>query len=150
MHSSFLELSRNHRVILKNLNIDWDWEKMPLASTVQVLKVDPARKWIEVEFTEYGAFPAPESMRVADMEQLDPVTMSVGCENSKGALFEFIPGRYSPADMTWTAPNRMIIRKNTEQQDHFLPKSSPASCSECVIIPMMPELSYWTTISISR
>ena len=125
MHSSFLELSRNHRVILKNLNIDWDWEKMPLASTVQVLKVDPARKWIEVEFTEYGAFPAPESMRVADMEQLDPVTMSVGCENSKGALFEFIPGRYSPADMTWTAPDRMIIRKNTEQQDHFFTEIQP-------------------------
>lgn len=125
MHSSFLELSRNHRVILKKLNIDWDWEKMPLASTVQVLKVDPARKWIEVEFTEYGGFPAPESMRVADMEQLDPVTMSVGCENSKGALFEFIPGRYSPADMTWTAPDRMIIRKNTEQQDHFFTEIQP-------------------------
>ncbi|WP_294506343.1 GDSL-type esterase/lipase family protein [uncultured Victivallis sp.] len=125
MHSSFMALSFNRRFAMRNLRIDWDWERMPLASVVRARRVDPLRHWVELEFTQYEDVPFRDVMRIADVEQLDPVTMSVGCENSKGALFEFIPGAYPPADMEWTASNRLLLRRNTAQQSHFFENIHP-------------------------
>ena len=125
MHSSFMALSFNRRFAMRNLRIDWDWERMPLASVVRARRVDPLRHWVELEFTQYEDVPFRDVMRIADVEQLDPVTMSVGCENSKGALFEFIPGAYPPADMEWTASNRLLLRRITAQQSHFFENIHP-------------------------
>lgn len=104
--SDLVQIRACQRVVIKDLRIDWDWDRDPLASVVRVESAAPDR--LDVRFVDHQRFPRRD-VRVADIEQLDPATMSVGCEGAVNASFEFFRGT-SPAPRTeWLGDNLLRI-----------------------------------------
>lgn len=95
--NELLRIAGCRRTRFTGFAIDWDWEHDPLASVVRVEAV--AADHLDVRFIDYTRFPRRD-VRVADIEQLDPATMSVGCENAVNAGFEFSRGKGAP-HCTW-------------------------------------------------
>ena len=77
---SLLRVTHNERIVLKNFNIDWDWQKDPLASVVKLENIADDRSFIDVRFVDYDKFPRPDA-RFALLDRLDPETMSVAVQD---------------------------------------------------------------------
>ena len=65
------------RVVMRNFKMDWEWEKDPLASLVEV--VDASDSHVDFRFCEYETFPRRD-VRVIVVSSYDPATKSVGIE----------------------------------------------------------------------
>jgi len=97
------------RSVFKNFSIDWDWDQDPLASVVEVRSVGPSGGFMDILFRDYQQFPV-SSPKLGVLQQLDPDTMSPGCEGAKGwrgedsTKYEWLSGNLlrihagSPAD----------------------------------------------------
>lgn len=80
------DVTNCERVVMRNFNYEWDWEKDPLASVVKVVKTDPA--YVDFEFIEYENFPRRD-LRITVLSSYDPATKSVGIENGFTRYFQF-------------------------------------------------------------
>jgi hypothetical protein len=105
--NSIMRVSKCERVMFKNFNIDWDWEKDPLASVVKVEKVGPGASWVDFRFVDYEKFPRRD-IRVAMIDMLDPSTMSVGCEGGFNIAYEFNKGQNKPQS-EWLSDNLLRL-----------------------------------------
>ena len=105
--SAMLEVKGCERTLFKNFNIDWDWDKDPLASVVKVEDVGPDGQWADFRFVDYEKFPRPDT-RIAMIDMLDPATMSVGCEGGFNLSFEFFKGTNAPKH-EWLSGNLLRI-----------------------------------------
>lgn len=65
------------RVVMRNFKMDWDWEKDPLASLVEV--VDVSNTHVDFRFNDYKTFPRRD-VRTVVLSSFDPATKSVGIE----------------------------------------------------------------------
>ncbi len=124
---AYIKMTNCTRVLIKDLTLDWDWNAAPLASFVRLSArgenrraVDFENNWLEFELIGHSVFPA-EKVRIADIEAVDPATMSVGrSDRHHSALFEYMPGHPSwgsRGKIKWTAPNRVTIFQSRDSGD---------------------------------
>jgi len=109
------------RALFKDFNLDWDWDKDPLASVVRVEAVEPFGEYVDFKFIDYEKFPKAD-VRVADIEQLDPETMSVGCEGAFNTGFEFFRGKSSAPKTEWVSGNVLRVFSGEQQKKLFADK----------------------------
>ncbi|MGI5923636.1 MAG: right-handed parallel beta-helix repeat-containing protein [Lentisphaeria bacterium] len=100
------------RILLRNVNIDWDWSIDPLASLVEVVAVH--KDAVDFRFVHYERFPRRDP-RIAIISSFDPETGSVGTEGGLTMTFEFSK---KPADQRprteWLGDNVLrAYRKDT-------------------------------------
>ena len=93
------------RLVLRNFNMDWEWEKDPLASLVEVAAVTPES--VDFKFVEYETFPRRD-VRVAIVSSYDPATKSVGIEGGFDRGFEFFAGQNRP-ETEWLSGNLLRV-----------------------------------------
>lgn len=109
---------RNCRQVrIRNLNFDWDWNKMPLGSLVEVVNVNGDE--IDFRFCDYDYFPKRD-LRVAMVSEMDPKTRLVTVENKAVFHFEFYLGQYVP-ETRWLSGNvlRVKDRGNNWNKEHL-------------------------------
>ncbi|MBR0458799.1 MAG: right-handed parallel beta-helix repeat-containing protein [Victivallales bacterium] len=94
------------RVVVKNLKFDWDWEREPLASLVEVVAVAPEH--YDLKFLHYEDYPAKTS-RMAFLSPWDPALKSIGYEGDQERALEMYIGRNKP-DIEWISGNVMRIK----------------------------------------
>jgi Right handed beta helix region len=102
------------KVLFKNFNIDWDWDKNPLASFVKVVGVDSSGDYADFKFVNYKSFPK-RNIRVADIHQMDIATMSVGCEDAGRAFFEVFPERDLAPKTEWLSSNVLRVHSDSNR-----------------------------------
>ena len=97
------------RIKVGNFNFDWDWEKDPLASVVEVVGVknDAEEGYVDYKFVEYDKFPR-KNLRVANLSCYDPKTKSVGHEGGFGISYEFFAGQNVPK-VEWLSDNVLRV-----------------------------------------
>ncbi len=93
------------RTWLHNFKIDWDWERDPLASIVEVVRADD--KSADFRFLNYKRFPRRD-LRVAILSSYDPVVKAVGIEGGLTKAFEFYAGKSRP-ETEWLDDNTLRI-----------------------------------------
>ncbi len=82
------------RTTVRNLSVDWDWEKDPLGSLVKVREAND--KYFDLEFVDYRRFPRRD-VRIAYLSAWDAEARAVGTELSN-------LGR--GVDMSWVGPRK--------------------------------------------
>ncbi len=107
---SLFKITNCERMLFRNLNIDWDWEKDPLASVVELVEIAPDRSYMDLRFVDYQDFPN-KSARMAFLDMLDPQTLSVGSEGGFGLSLEFTKGKNKP-DTEWLSGNMLRIKES--------------------------------------
>ena len=100
------QLNGCERVVMRNFKMDWEWEKDPLASLVEV--VDASDSHVDFRFCEYETFPRRD-LRIAIVSSYDPATKSVGIEGGFDRGFEFFAGRNRP-ETEWLSGNVLRVR----------------------------------------
>ncbi len=108
-----MAVSNNLRVKIENLNFDWDWEKDPLASVVEVVNVynnGNNNGYVDFKFVEYEKFPRKDA-RMALISMYDPKTKSVGIEGSFDRGYE-MPAGNKRNKTEWVADNVIRIHQN--------------------------------------
>lgn len=100
-------MEKCERVLFRNFFIDWDWDKDPLGSMIQVTAVDPGGEFLEAVFPDISRFPKRD-MRIGILEAVDPSTMTVGYEGSLDLGFEFSKGK-GVAKYEWLSDNRFRL-----------------------------------------
>lgn len=85
------------RVRLTNFNIDWDWDKDPIASIVKIENIgkDADGNFIDIKFVDYDKFPK-QNVRFVIMTPYDPVAKAVGVEGGKEYNFGNNDGKNNP------------------------------------------------------
>jgi hypothetical protein len=99
---AFIHLRGCVRTRLMNFSIDWDWEKSPLASVVEVKTV--GKDFVDLLFREYADFPDKKAAFLV-LSPFDPVTRSVGVEGMSTKGLARFWGKLSPFPGEWLAPN---------------------------------------------
>ncbi|MBR4370140.1 MAG: hypothetical protein IKS92_03780, partial [Victivallales bacterium] len=94
------------RVVVKNLKFDWDWEREPLASLVEV--VATTKESYDLKFIHYEDYPAKTS-RMAFLSPWDPAVKSIGYEGDIERALEMYKGRNIP-NIEWISGNVMRIK----------------------------------------
>ncbi|MBS1369041.1 MAG: right-handed parallel beta-helix repeat-containing protein [Lentisphaeria bacterium] len=94
------------RIVLRNFKMDWDWERDPLASLVEVAGTGPGH--VDFKFIEYETFPRRD-VRVAIVSSYDPAAKSVGIEGGFDRGFEFHAGQNRP-ETGWLSGNVLRVR----------------------------------------
>ncbi|MBI4979289.1 MAG: right-handed parallel beta-helix repeat-containing protein [Spirochaetes bacterium] len=107
----FFYITNCHRAQFLNIAIDWNWEKMPLASVVTVTATGSNGDYIDCRFTEHERFPAPDAMP-RDLQALDPKTMTVGFEGSSDISECF------QEKMEWLSPNTARVRLDPKSKSY--------------------------------
>ncbi len=104
-----MEVRNCQRIEIRNLNFDWDWEKDPLGSLVEVadVKLDPAESFADFKFYEYESFPQRD-VRVANLSCWDDKLKCVGYEGGAGIGFEFRRGQNKPKT-EWINANTLRV-----------------------------------------
>ncbi|HPT77999.1 MAG TPA: hypothetical protein PK830_02690 [Candidatus Atribacteria bacterium] len=74
-------ISASDTLEVRNITIDWDWDVKRLASIIKAIRVDRDNKTIDFEFTELDT--VDTSVPWLTMNQLDPETLTPGCENGR-------------------------------------------------------------------
>ena len=82
------------RTTVRNLSVDWDWEKDPLGSLVKVREAND--KYFDLEFVDYRRFPRRD-VRIAYLSAWDAEARAVGT-----ALSYLGRG----VDMSWVGPRK--------------------------------------------
>jgi len=114
-----MTIANCERVKFANFNFDWDWEKDPLGSVVQIdsAKTDGDKPYIDLKFVEYDAFPKPD-VRIAVLSSYDPKTQSVGIEGGLTKGFEFHKNENKP-ETEWMSPNILRLYGKKGELDRF-------------------------------
>ncbi len=112
-----LEVAGCERIVLKDLVLDWDWEKDPLGSVVEVADVGPGGGYLDLKFVHYTDFPRRD-VRIAILEGLDRKTMSVGYEGSVNISGEFTRGKDKPRT-EWLSGNLLRLHAAPWQKPTF-------------------------------
>ena len=84
---SYLSIRKSRRVLVKNLILDWNWEKAPLASVGVVTRVAEDGSFIECRFPEHESVSA--DMKFSIVGPFDPTRYTPGCPGG----IEFRPYR---------------------------------------------------------
>lgn len=84
---SYLSIRGSSKILVKDLVLDWNWDKAPLASVGVVTKVASDGSFIECTFPEYET--VPEDMKFSIVGPFDPARYTPGCKNG----IEFRPYR---------------------------------------------------------
>ena len=104
------------RTLLRNFNFDWDWEKSPLASIVEVVKIDRQKKFVDVKFLEYDDFPKKDC-RIVNLSVFDPKTQSVGTEFSFDIYYDFgVGNKIIIPQKEWLSGN--LLRMHLSEVHH--------------------------------
>lgn len=74
----YFKMTQCTGIILKNLNLDWDWNQYPLASVGIVQTVEENGTYIDVEFPQWKQVDA--NMKIKMVGPLDPKTFAPGIE----------------------------------------------------------------------
>lgn len=99
--AAMMEIQGCEQVEFANFAIDWDWQVDPLASFVEVAAIDPAQDSVDLRFIDYEKFPV-EKIKIRDIEEIDPATMSVGVEHSVNRWFQ-------QPNYRWLKPNLLRL-----------------------------------------
>ncbi len=97
------------RTKICNFNIDWDWEKDPLASIVEVVNINAKEKYIDIKFRDYKKFPKHD-IRLVLMSPYDTARKAVGVECKRDFNFNNNTGQNNPP-IKWLAPNLLRVWK---------------------------------------
>ena len=95
------------RFKLRNLNIDWDWARDPLASFVEVVGVSAKTmddSYVDFKFLEYEDFPN-KSARMVCTSPYDEAADCVGAENGMHWWFDRNKGPKRNKKIEWIKPN---------------------------------------------
>lgn len=106
---AFLKLRRCVRTRLMNFSVDWDWDKAPLASVVEVRAVGEG--YVDLRFTDYERFPN-RSASFLVLSPFDPVPRSVGVEGMSTKGVGRLGGDLTPFPGEWLGPNLARLRTN--------------------------------------
>lgn len=74
---SYLSIKRSRQILVKNVVLDWNWEKAPLASVGVVTQVAENGSFITCTFPEYGKVSA--DMKFSIVGPFDPARYTPGC-----------------------------------------------------------------------
>ena len=74
---AYLSVRGSHRIWVKDLVLDWNWEKARLASVGTVTKVAEDGSYVECRFPEYEDVPG--DMRFSIVGPMDPARFTPGC-----------------------------------------------------------------------
>jgi hypothetical protein len=111
------------RTLFHNFTMDWDWNKDPLASVVSLKKIGPQGEYIDLLFVDYKEFPKKHLGVPPYMEQLDPVTLSPGCENANTVWW----GDGNGVRMKWLSGNLLRIYARDCDKKNFAEKLNSGS-----------------------
>jgi len=103
---SLFKIESCARALFKGFSVDWDWERDPIGSVVRLESAKDGR--LDFRFVDYKKFPKID-VRVAVVEELDPETMSVGCEGAVARGFEFHKGKSQAPKTEWLSGNTLRI-----------------------------------------
>ena len=90
-----VRLVRNERIEVRNLVVDWDWDRDPLASLVEV--VEATTDHVDVRFVHYDRFPRRD-VRAAYISAWDEAAGAVGLPGLSALGRGF--------DMSWGGPRK--------------------------------------------
>lgn len=93
-------LEKNERLVVRNLKVDWDWEKDPLASLVEVLEA--TQDHVDFKFVHYDKFPRRD-VRAAYVSAWDEKSHAVGVPGLSALGRGF--------DMSWTGPSVVLPKR---------------------------------------
>ena len=106
----FLHLRRCVRTRLMNFSVDWDWEKAPLASLVEIRAVGQGT--VDLLFKDYDDFPNKQASFLV-LSPFDPVTRSIGVEGMSTKGLAPFWGELAPFPGEWIAPNVARLKTDT-------------------------------------
>ena len=118
--NSLIEISDCERVLFKRFNVDWDWDKDPLASVVKVENIEEDGAYADFRFVDYDIFPNPDT-RFALLDMMDPATMSVSSEGGFSVSLEFFKGKNKP-ETQWLSGNLLRIKSGKDNKSVFKEK----------------------------
>lgn len=107
---AFIHLHRCVRTRLMNFSIDWDWNKAPLASVVEVKAI--GKGTVDLLFKEYDDFPNKQASFLV-LSPFDPVTRSVGVEGMSTKGLARFWGNLPPFNGEWIAPNVARLKSDS-------------------------------------
>jgi len=102
------------RALFKDFKVDWDWDKDPLGSYVEVDSVGQGGAYVDLLFTDYENFPRKDA-KILYMEQLDPLTMSPGCEKATGVWW----GDGGAKKTEWLSGKLLRVYASDSERLHF-------------------------------
>ena len=118
---SYLSIRKSRRVLVKNLILDWNWEKAPLASVGVVTRVAEDGSFLECSFPEHESVSA--DMKFSIVGPFDPTRYTPGCPGG----IEFRPYRNDHVKKSGDAASdekmQQLVR---ELSNIFLPKQEKA------------------------
>lgn len=77
----YFRLNNCDHVLLKDITVDWDWDKERLASLARVINISEDYEYIDFEFPELES--VDTNLCFYSMNQYDNVTLSPGTENGQ-------------------------------------------------------------------
>lgn len=102
-----MQISGCERTVVRGVQFDWDWEREPLASLVEV--VATANDSYDLKFIDYEDYPAKTS-RLAFLSPWDPKLRSIGYEGDMERALEMFKGRNKP-QATWLNGNTVRLQQ---------------------------------------
>lgn len=113
---NFFSVYANSRIRFENINIDWNWEKSPLASIVKIKAISESKKpdefYIDYEFQHLKKHPLyNQYVRAIVLSAWNPETESVGIENGLTLYYEssFSHGDNQVTKQKWISENTLRI-----------------------------------------
>lgn len=113
------------RMVFKNLKMDWDWENDPIASLVEVVKIERnGDSYFDAKFLDYENFPNKNS-RIAILTGYDMKNSHINAPGLFTRVLELTKGK-GITRREWVAPNvlRVYYSKNDlapfEIGQHFI------------------------------
>ncbi len=101
------------RMVFKNLKMDWDWENDPIASLVEVVKIErEGDSYFDAKFLDYEDFPNKNS-RIAILTGYDKENSHINAPGHFTRVLELTKGK-GITRREWVAPNilRVYYSKN--------------------------------------
>lgn len=76
-----ITFNRCHRVVFKDIIMDWNWAEDPIGSRVIIANVDKNGEYLDLEFVDEELL--PKEIVLKQIHPLNPETMSIGHEGKK-------------------------------------------------------------------
>ncbi len=107
---NFATISDCERLVVRDLQLDWDWERDPLASLAQVVGMDD--RHFDLKFVHYERFPKRD-LRLAVIQDYDLAEKSVGVEGGNSWYLDF--DDFSPSRrVEWLSGNVLRVHRRPE------------------------------------
>lgn len=106
--NQFLHIGGCERTVVRNLDLDWNWDKDPLASLVEVAAVHDGS--FDFRFVHYDTFPRRD-IRMSIISSFDPKTRSVGIEGSHTRVIGSMSGPMPKVKYEWLSGNLLRIHE---------------------------------------